>query len=123
MLNLKTLTMKFKQFDIWLADLNPQISTEPGKTRPVLVVQTNLLNEIPHPSTLICPITTNIQKESEILRVHIRKGTANLNGNSDIMIDQVRAIDNKRLIKKIGELPDNLSKQVKDNLSIILDLI
>jgi mRNA interferase MazF len=115
--------MQIKRFEIWIADLNPQIGTEPGKTRPVLVVQTNLLNKIPHPSTIICPITTNIQKESEILRVHIKKGTSNLNGNCDIMIDQLRAIDNKRLIKKIGELPDNLSKLVIENLSIILDLI
>jgi mRNA interferase MazF len=115
--------MQIKRFEIWIADLNPKIGTEPGKTRPVLVVQTNLLNKIPHPSTIICPITTNTQKESEILRVHIKKGTSNLNENCDVMIDQVRAIDNKRLIKKIGELPDNLSKQVIENLSIILDLI
>ena len=115
--------MQIKRFEIWIADLNPQIGTEPGKTRPVLVVQTNLLNKLPHPSTIICPITTNTQKESEILRVHIKKGTVNLNENCDVMIDQVRAIDNKRLIKKIGELPDNLSKQVSENLSIILDLI
>lgn len=115
--------MQIKRFEIWIADLNPQIGTEPGKTRPVLVVQTNLLNKLPHPSTIICPITTNTQKESEILRVHIKKGTSNLNENCDVMIDQVRAIDNKRLIKKIGELPDNLSKQVIENLSIILDLI
>jgi mRNA interferase MazF len=115
--------MQIKRFEIWIADLSPQIGTEPGKTRPVLIVQTNLLNRIPHPSTIICPITTNIQKESEILRVHIKKGTSNLSENCDIMIDQVRAIDNKRLIKKIGELPDNLSKLVGENLSIILDLI
>jgi len=115
--------MQIKRFEIWVADLNPQIGTKPGKTRPVLVVQTNLLNKLPHSSTIICPITTNTQKESEILRVHIKKGTSNLKENCDVMIDQVRAIDNKRLIKKIGELPDNLSKQVIDNLSIILDLI
>jgi mRNA interferase MazF len=115
--------MQAKRFEIWLADLNPQIGTEPGKTRPVLVVQTNLLNKVPHPSTIICPVTTNIRKESEILRVHIKKGTSNLKENCDIMIDQVRAIDNKRLIKKIGELPDILSKQVKENLAIVLDLI
>jgi len=114
--------MQVKRFDIWLADLNPQIGTEPGKTRPVLIVQTNLLNKIPHPSTLICPLTTHIQKESEILRVHIIKGTANLNENCDIMIDQLRAIDNKRLIKKIGELPESLTIKVKENLMIILDL-
>lgn len=115
--------MQIKRFEIWIADLNPQIGTEPGKTRPVLVVQTNLLNKLPHPSTIICPITTNTQKEAEILRVHIKKGISNLNENCDVMIDQVRAIDNKRLIKKIGELPDNLSKDVLENLSIILDLI
>jgi mRNA interferase MazF len=39
------------------------------------------------------------------------------------MIDQVRAIDNKRLIKKTGELPESLSLKVKENLAIILDLI
>ena len=114
--------MQVKRFEIWLADLNPQIGTEPGKTRPVLVVQTNLLNKIPHPSTIVCPLTTNIQKESEILRVHIKKGTASINENCDIMIDQVRAIDNKRLIKKLGELPESLTTQVKENLAIILDL-
>ena len=115
--------MQVKRFEIWIADLNPQIGTEAGKTRPVLIVQTNLLNKVSHPSTIICPITTNIQKNSEILRVHIKKGTSNLNENCDIMIDQVRAIDNKRLIKKIGELEDRLSKQVIENLLIILDLI
>jgi mRNA interferase MazF len=115
--------MQVKRFEIWIADLNPHIGTEPGKTRPVLIVQTNLLNKVSHPSTIICPITTNIQKDSEILRVHIKKGTSNLNENCDIMIDQVRAIDNKRLIKKIGDLEDHLSKLVIENLLIILDLI
>jgi len=38
------------------------------------------------------------------------------------MIDQLRAIDNKRLLKKLGELPENLSNKVKENLMIILDL-
>ncbi len=61
----------------------------------------------------------NIQKESEILRIHIKKGTTNLNQNCDIMIDQVRAIDNKRLIKKLGELPESLSIKVKESLAII----
>jgi mRNA interferase MazF len=114
--------MQSKRFEIWLADLNPQIGTEPGKTRPVVVVQTNLLNKIPHPSTIVCPLTTSVQKESEILRVHIKKNTANLIENCDIMIDQVRAIDNKRLIKKIGELPESLAAKVMENLKIILDL-
>jgi mRNA interferase MazF len=114
--------MSIKQFEIWIADLNPQIGTEPGKTRPVLVIQTNLLNKIPHPSTIICPITTNIEKDADILRVHLKKGLTNLHENCDIMIDQLRAIDNKRLIKKIGDLPAELIDKVKENIIITLDL-
>lgn len=114
--------MLIKQFEIWVADLNPQIGTETGKTRPVLVVQTNLLNKLPHPSTIICPITTNIKPDAEILRVHLKKGEANLSQDSDIMIDQIRVIDNKRLISKLGTLPVRLSEQVKENIMVVLDL-
>ena len=114
--------MSIKQYEICIANLDPQVGTESGKTRPVLVVQTNLLNKIPHPSTLVCPITTNVEKGSEILRVHLEKENANLKHDSDIMIDQIRAIDNSRLVKKVGNLPKETIKLVKDNISIILDL-
>ena len=114
--------MSIKQYEIWLADLNPQIGTEAGKTRPVLIIQTNLLNQIPHPSTIVCPITTNVKKDSDILRVHIKKGEANLLQDCDVMIDQIRAIDNKRLMKKVGDLPINLIEKTKENLMIIIDL-
>jgi mRNA interferase MazF len=114
--------MQIKQHEIWLADLKPRKGTEPGKTRPVLIIQTDLLNKVSHPSTLICPVTTNIFEESEILRIHLKKGMANLLQDCDIMIDQVRAIDNKRLLKKIGDLPDELIPQVRENIMVILDL-
>ena len=114
--------MTINQYEIWIADLNPQIGTETGKTRPVLVVQTNLLNSIPHPSTIVCPITTNVQKDSDILRVHLKKGTANLQENCDVMIDQIRAIDNTRLVKKVGNLPQELIKKIKENIAILMDL-
>ena len=114
--------MKVKQFEIWIADLNPQIGTEAGKTRPVLILQTNLLNQIVHPSTIICPLTTNVKMQSDILRVHLKKGEANIQDNCDIMIDQMRAIDNTRLIKKIGDLPATLIDKVKENILIVLDI-
>jgi mRNA interferase MazF len=114
--------MAVKQFEIWIADLNPQIGTEPGKTRPVLIVQTNLLNKIPHPSTIVCPITTNTEDNSDILRVHLKKGMSNVNENCDIMLDQIRAIDNNRLIKKVGSLSVELIDKVKENIKIVLDL-
>ena len=112
--------MLINQFEIWLADLSPKIGTEPGKTRPVVILQTDLLNRANHPSTIICPLTTNVKKSAEILRVHLKKGQANLNQDCDIMIDQIRAIDNKRLIKKIGMFPQERIPRIKENLSIVL---
>ncbi|PIU65513.1 MAG: hypothetical protein COS84_06800 [Armatimonadetes bacterium CG07_land_8_20_14_0_80_40_9] len=61
--------MKIKRGFIYLADLNPKIGTEPGKVRPVLVLQTNLLNNI-HPSTIVCPLTTKVEKKANYLLVH-----------------------------------------------------
>jgi mRNA interferase MazF len=113
--------MKIKQFEVWVADLNPGFGTETGKTRPVVLIQTNLLNTI-HPSTIICPLTTNVKPGATILRVHLPQGTAKLKEDCDIMIDQIRAIDNKRLLKKIGELPERYSDSIKETLSIVLDI-
>jgi Growth inhibitor len=113
--------MKIKQFEIWIADLNPRMGTEAGKIRPVIVVQTDLLNE-EHPSTIVCPITTNVKADTEILRVHLRKSKFGLKEDCDIMVDQVRAIDNKRLVKKIGIVDSNTADQLRENLKIILDL-
>lgn len=120
-MNLKESMTKIKQFDIWIADLNPRLGTESGKIRPVLIIQTDLLNSI-HPSSIICPITTNVKEDIEILRVHLKKGTSGLTTYSDIMIDQIRAIDNSRLKKKIGTLSQLIIEQVKDNIKIVLDL-
>ena len=111
-----------KQFEVWLADLNPRVGTEAGKVRPVLIIQTDLLNNVSHPSTVIFPITTNIKADTSILRVHLKKGMANLHEDCDVLIDQLRAIDNKRLIKKLGNLPLDLVDTVKDNIIILLDL-
>jgi mRNA interferase MazF len=113
--------MKVKQFEIWIADLNPRMGTETGKLRPVIVVQTDLLNK-EHPSIVICPITTNVKPDSEILRTHLKKSKFGLKEDCDVMIDQVRAIDSKRLVKKIGEVDSNTRKKIKENLKIILDL-
>jgi mRNA interferase MazF len=53
--------------------------------------------------------------------VHLNKGTANLNQASDIMIDQIRSIDNRRLTKKLGILPEEVIDLVKENIKIVLD--
>jgi len=114
--------MIFEQYEIWLANLDPQFGTESGKIRPVLIVQTDFLNCVPHPSVIICPITTNVVPSAMYLRVHLKAGIASLHRDCDIMTDQIRAIDAKRLIKRIGKLPAKSVQEVKDRLLIVLNL-
>ena len=71
---------------------------------------------------LVCPMTTKTNRKAKILRVHIPKGVAGSRHNCDIMIVQLRAIDNRRLIHKIGSLPNELKNRVKANIKTVLDL-
>ena len=113
--------MNIQQYELWLADLNPRFGTEPGKVRPVVVVQTDLLNTT-HPSAIVCPITTNVQPNVAILRVQLKKGESNVPTDCDIMVDQLRAIDKKRFLRKTGKLTmQNISK-LTENIKIVLDL-
>ena len=89
---------KLNYGEIWLANLNPPQGTEAGKTRPVLIIQSQALLDIDHPSTLVIPLTTNLIDDAEPLRVRITT-QEKLEKDSDLLIDQIRAIDNKRFIQ------------------------
>jgi mRNA interferase MazF len=84
--------------EIWLANLNPGRGSEPGKVRPVLILQNQALLDADHPSTLIIPLTTNLVDDAEPLRLRVAAQGA-LDKDSDLLVDQLRAIDNKRLIE------------------------
>lgn len=110
-----------KKYDVWLADLDPSFGTEAGKKRPVVIVQTDFLNG-QHTSTIVCPTTTNITAGTRLTRIQLQRGDANLYDDSDILIDQLRAIDNQRFIRKIGVLPTKYHSPLNENLRDILDL-
>ncbi len=110
-----------RQYEVWLADLDPSFGTEAGKTRPVVIIQTDLLNG-KHSSTVVCPITSKVKPKMGILAIHLKQGDAGLNVDSDIMVDQIRAITNKRFIKRLGVLPLNYQKDLIKSLKLVLDL-
>lgn len=106
---------------LYVADLSPRAATEPGKPRPVLVVQSNLLNAVGHPSTWVLPCTTRMVGEN-VLRVPLPAGTAGNARDCEIMIDQSRAIDNRRFRQRLRPVPPPLLDEVKDKLRRLADL-
>jgi len=109
------------KYEVWIADLSPRFGTEPGKVRPVVIVQTDLLNG-KHPSTVICPISTQVITGATLLRVHLPLGEAGMSAPSDILVDQLRAIDNRRFVRKIGSLTNQKRQMLDENIAILLDL-
>jgi mRNA interferase MazF len=107
---------------LYVADLNPRFGTEPGKVRPVVVVQTDALNRS-HPSTIICPLTTKVAGFTNPLRVALPKGMAGLDRPSDILLDQIKAIDNRRLRRLLGPLRDPHLSELRQKLLQILDFV
>ena len=108
--------------EIWLAKLDPSRGTEPGKTRPVLVVQAQVLLEAGHPSTLVIPLTTNLVDDAEPLRLRVPV-SGRLRQSSDLLIDQLRAIDNRRLVGgPLARLSPLLMRAVGEALRELLDL-
>ena len=106
---------------LYLADLNPGRGTEAGKARPVLVVQSDLLNEADHPSTWILPCTTRLTGEN-LLRVPLPLGIAGNMADCEVMIDQSRSIDNRRFRKPLGDLPRAVLREVKMKLKLLAEL-
>jgi mRNA interferase MazF len=106
---------------LYLADLNPRVGTEPGKVRPVLVVQTDLLNDAGHPATWVLPCTTRLTGEN-LLRVVLPRGIAGNREECEVMVDQSRAIDNRRLVRALTPLPRTMLAEVADKLRTLGEL-
>jgi mRNA interferase MazF len=108
--------------EVWLADLDPPHGTEPGKTRPVLIVQAQALLTAGHPSTLVVPLTTSVTPNAAPLRIFVRR-SGRLRQDSDLLIDQLRAIDNRRLVRgPLARLPSSLMSDVAEAIREVLEL-
>lgn len=109
--------------EVWLANLAPRRGTEPGKTRPVLVVQSQALLDAGHPSAIVVPLTTTLVDDAEPLRIRVRR-TGRLRRDSDLLIDQLRAIDNRRLVgRPLCRTSGALMARVGDAIRDVLDLV
>jgi mRNA interferase MazF len=117
------MTKHFNHGEIWLANLNPSKGTEPGKTRPVLILQNQILLNINHPSTLIIPLTTRLIENAEPLRRRIH-AQDKLEKDSDLLIDQIRAIDNVRLLTgPLMQCSDTLLQTIYRDIMEVMGII
>ena len=112
----------FKRGEIYLAKLNPRRGNEVGKVRPIFIYQTDMLNSIGHPTTIILPLSTHLIDNAYPLRYRVNSRD-NLEKDSDILCDQIRAIDNQRIIpKKLTQLSWQEIFCIDEQVKIVLGI-
>lgn len=100
--------------EIWLANLNPQKkANEIGKTRPVVIIQNNILNQDNYPTVVVLPLTTVLIDDAEPLRMRIKKREL-LNADSDVLIAHIRTIDKERLIERLSSVSEKEMKKMQN---------
>ena len=110
---------KIMRGDIYYANLEPVVGSEQGGERPVIIIQNNLGNW--NSPTLIVAAITTIQKKPN-LPTHVKIGTLYTPEESVILLEQLRTIDKKRLLKFVDTVNGVLIKKVDKALKISVGL-
>ncbi|MEY3592378.1 MAG: hypothetical protein RLZZ38_1354 [Bacteroidota bacterium] len=105
--------MKFLQYDLMLVNLDPTMGSEINKTRPCLVISPDEINR-QLKTLIIAPITST--SKSYPTRIY----TKSLSIPGWIVLDQIRTIDQSRILKKLGQLN---SEEVKKCKAVIEELL
>ena len=113
--------IEIKRGDIWLVNLDPTIGYEIRKARPAVIIQNDIGNKY-SPITIIAPVTSqNIDKIYPI-EVLLTKENSGLDIVSKVLLNQIRAIDKRRLTKKLGSVNAEIIEKINEALKISLDL-
>jgi mRNA interferase MazF len=109
-------TVSIKRGDVFLVNFDPTIGSETRKTRPAVIVS-NDINNAHSPFISISPISSKTGRLYSF-EVEIPAGTGGLTTRSKIMVNQTRAVDKLRLVKKTGTLPPEIMQSIDRALKL-----
>jgi len=113
--------MIIKRGEIFLANLEPVEGSEQGGIRPVLIIQNDSSN-IYSPVTIVAAITSKVYEKEYPTNVFLLKKDSKLDKDSTILLNQIRTLDKRRLIRKVSSLDNFIMKKVDFAIKISLAL-
>ncbi|MGQ9845259.1 MAG: type II toxin-antitoxin system PemK/MazF family toxin [Caldisericia bacterium] len=111
-----------KRGDVFLVDLTSSSGSEQSGLRPVLIIQNDIGNQY-SPTVIIAAITSKVVEELYPIVIKVNEKEGGLDKESYVLLNQIRTIDKKRLIKKIGKLKKDTMDKIDIALKISLGLI
>jgi len=118
-----TKTSHPKRGEIYLTSLDPALGREIRKTRPALVIQNDVSNRLSE-ITIMAPITSTVR--FPLNPVHVLLAASQDTGLifiSVVLLNQIRAVDRVRLIKRLGTVDDETLERVDEAIKISLGLM
>jgi len=111
-----------KRAEIYLTSLDPTVGHEIRKTRPALIIQNDISNR--HgATTIVAPITSTVRLPLSPVHVLLPAGpSTGLGVPSVAVFSQIRTVDRRRLIKKLGEADRWIMSQVDQAIQVSLGL-
>ena len=97
--------------EVWMTTLEPTIGSEIRKIRPCIIVSPDVANKHKK-NVVIIPLTSKLKNYPSRVNCIFQ------NKNGQIVIDQIRAVDKIRLVKKLGTIDESTSKAVYEMIKI-----
>jgi mRNA interferase MazF len=111
-----------KRGEIYLVNFDPTVGAEIQKTRPALIVQNDIANRH-SPITIVAAVTSQFDEPLYPTEVLIRSPEGGLTVNSVVLLNQVRSVDKRRLVRRLGALTPTTMERVTRALQISLGMV
>ena len=102
-----------------MADLDPVVGSEQGGVRPVLIIQNDKGNQS-GTTVIVAALTARPKKPRQPTHVAVPRGTGGLEKDSTVLLEQVRTIEQTRLLRFLGEVPADVMRRVSRALAVSL---
>lgn len=108
--------------EVYLVNFDPTLGREIKKTRPAVVIQNDVSNRYSD-ITIVAAVTSKFGPKPYPTEVVIKAGEAGLQVESAVLLNQIRSIDQKRIVKKLGKIEPATLRRVDNAIALSLGLI
>ena len=112
-----------RQGEVYWLDFGRNSGSRPADRHPCVVVQSDLFNRSRIGTTVVCLITSNLNRAKAPGNVALQRGDANLSKASVVNVSQILTIDKAELVEQIGKLPAETVDAIRSGLNLLFDRV
>jgi len=113
--------MVVRQGEVYWAELDEPLGSEPGYTRPYVVIQNNVFNQSRMKTVLLCTLTSTLRRGQDPGNVALNAGEAGLPKPSIAVVSQIVTLDKSQLGDYIGTLSKSRVREILDGVRLVTE--